>query len=291
MAQDKEAPLQEHLIELLERLRRMLIALIISSMMPFVTPDPNALSGGSAYRPIIFLIMNRIREDMTNVNNPVVRPIASFLGIDRMEVELIAYSWIDSIEVLLLVSLLTGAIISSPYIAKQIYGFIEPALLEREKRILIPFALGFIVLFACGVAYAYLVVLPLTVFFLSLIYMASGVRLMFSIQQFFSFIIVGILIVGLFFTFPLIVAILSYLDLITPSTIKRNWRYLFLAMLILTAVITPDPTPVSMLILSIPFLVLYWLSYLLAKRFHGSRSGAAPPEIPLTRSELLSGSE
>ena len=287
MAQDKEAPLQEHLIELLERLRRILIALIVSSIVPFVVPDPNALSRGSAYRPIIFSIINGMRENMTDVNNPVIRPLASLLGINKMEVELIAYSWIDSIEVLLLISLLIGAIISSPYIAKQIYGFIEPALLEREKRILVPFVLSFTALFICGVVYAYLVVLPLTVFFLSLIYMASGVRLMFSIQQFFNFIIIGILIVGLFFTFPLIVAVLSYLDLITPSTIRRNWRYLFLAMLILTAVITPDPTPVSMLILSIPFLMLYLLSYFLAKRFYRGQLGAVPSEISLTRSELL----
>jgi len=113
--------------------------------------------------------------------------------------------------------------------------------------------------------------MPLTIFFLSLIYLASGIKLIFSIEQFFSFIIVGLVIVGLFFTFPLIVAILSYLDLLSPETLREKFSYVFFIVLILLAIVTPDPTPVSMIALSVPFLILYSLSYLLARKFHSAQ--------------------
>ncbi|RDD53977.1 MAG: preprotein translocase subunit TatC [Candidatus Korarchaeota archaeon NZ13-K] len=270
MCPDEEAPIQEHLIELLERIRRILIALIVSSIIIPFSPDPSYISrGGIIYRPLVLSLIDRIRSDMTNLNNPVTRPLASLLGIDELRIELIAYSWIDSLEVMFILGLLLGFIFSSPYIAKQIYDFIEPALESHEKRMLIPFIIGFTLLFASGVVYAYFVVMPLTILFLSYIYILSGIRLIFSLSEFFSFVISGLLIVGLFFTFPLLVAAISYLGIISPSSIRGNWRYAFLLTLVITAVITPDPTPVSMLALSLPFLILYWLSYILSKRFHG----------------------
>ncbi len=263
LSKDKELPIQDHIIELLERLRRALISIIISSIAVSVFPDLSS----SSYRPLIFFMMDKMRRDMTDLNNPILRPLANIFGIEEVNIELIAHSWIDSIEVILMLSLLFGLVISSPYVAKQIYDFIEPALEEREKRIIIPFVLGFSILFSSGVIYAYFVVMPLTVFFLSLIYLASGIRLIFSVEQFFSFIITGLVIVGLFFTFPLIVAILSYLDLLSPETLREKFSYIFFIVLALLAIVTPDPTPVSMIALSVPFLILYFLSYLLARKF------------------------
>ncbi|MEM1984580.1 MAG: twin-arginine translocase subunit TatC [Candidatus Korarchaeum sp.] len=269
MCPDKEAPIQEHLIELLERLRRILIALMISSIIFSFSPDPSYLSrSGVAYKPLVLSLVERVREDMGNLNNPVVRPLASLLGIRDLKLELIAYSWLDSLEVIFLLSFLLGFTIASPYIAKQIYDFVEPALIDREKRVLIPFVLGFTLLFASGVAYTYFIIMPLTILFLSYIYILSGIKLVFSLNEFFSFIIAGLLIGGLFFTFPLIAAVISYLGILPPSSLRKNWRYVFFITAVITAILTPDPTPVSMTLLSLPFLTLYWLSYILSKRFY-----------------------
>ncbi|MCS7102348.1 MAG: twin-arginine translocase subunit TatC [Candidatus Korarchaeum sp.] len=269
MCPDKEAPIHEHLIELLERLRRIAIALIISSVVLSFLPDPTYLFRSSAtYRPLVLSLVERVRSDMTNLNNPVVKPLASLLRIEELKLELIAYSWIDSLEVIFLLSFLLGFTFASPYIAKQIYDFVEPALEDREKRMLIPFVLGFTLLFTLGVAYTYSVIMPITVLFLSYIYILTGIKLIFSLSEFFSFIIAGLLIGGLFFTFPLIVAVVSHLGMLSPSSMRKNWRYVLFVTIIMTAIITPDPTPVSMTLLSLPFLVLYWLAYILSKRFY-----------------------
>ncbi len=268
MAEDKEAPLQEHIIELLERLRRVLIALIITSGIVAVIPSQLIEWKWDGYTPLVLYLTKKMQGDLTNVHNPVVEPIASFFGIKELPVELIAHSWLDSIEVILQLSLLMGLVIASPYIAKQIYEYLEPALEEKEKKVLVPFSLLFFLLFSSGVVYAYFVILPLTLFFLSWLYLSGGVRLIFSVKEFYSFAIMGMLTTGLSFTFPLVVALASYLDIITPDTLKKNWRYVVFAIMVVTAIITPDPTPVSMIALAIPFLALYVLSYLLAKKMH-----------------------
>lgn len=272
MAGDEEAPIQEHIIELLERLRRILIALIITSGIVVIIPAQLIEGKWNGYTPLVFYLMKRMQEDLTNVSNPIVKPIASFFGVKKLNVQLIAHSWLDSIEVILQLSLLLGLVIAAPYIAKQIYEYLEPALEEREKRVLIPFSLLFFFLFTIGVLYAYYVILPLTFFFLSWLYLLGGVELIFSVKEFYSFAIIGMLTTGLSFTFPLVVALLSYLDIISPDTLKKNWRYVVFIIMVVTAIITPDPTPVSMTALALPFLVLYVLSYLLAKKVHG-RSG------------------
>lgn len=271
MAKGEEAPLQEHIIELLERLRRIIIALIIASGVVAIFPIQLLEVRRDGYTPLTFFIMIKMQNDLTNINNPIVRPIASFLGIKQLPVELIAHSWLDSIEVIMEISVLTGLVITSPYIAKQIYEYLEPALEEREKKVLVPFSLMFFLLFSSGILYAYYVILPLTFFFLSWLYILGGVKLIFSVKEFYSFAIMGMLTTGLSFTFPLITTLASYLDIITPATLKKNWRYVILAIAVVTAIITPDPTPVSMTALSLPFLMLYLLAYLLAKRVYRKR--------------------
>ena len=268
---DKEAPLQEHIIELLERLRKAIIALLITTGISIVLPAQLIDKGLGGYTPLVFYMLRKIQKDLTDVNNPIIKPIAKFFGVEKLNVQLIAHSWMDSIEVILQISFLMGAILASPYIAKQIYEYLEPALEEREKKVLIPFALGFLLLFSLGVIYAYFVVLPLTFFFLSWLYLLGGVELIFSVKEFFSFAVLGMFTIGLSFTFPLVIGLISYLDLITPQTLRKSWRYVVFAVAVVTAIITPDPTPVSMIALSIPFLALYVLSYLIAKKMYRPR--------------------
>ena len=67
----------------------------------------------------------------------------------------------------------------------------------------------------------------------------------------------GILGSGVFYTFPLVIWMLVGAGLIGVDTLKENRKQLFLGLIIVTAVLTPDPTPFSMLLMSIPFYILY----------------------------------
>jgi sec-independent protein translocase protein TatC len=68
---------------------------------------------------------------------------------------------------------------------------------------------------------------------------------------------------GLFYTFPLVLYLLVNLDLLIIEDLKSMRRHIFVALSIITAIITPDPTPVSMLLMTIPFYLLYELSILI----------------------------
>jgi len=85
----------------------------------------------------------------------------------------------------------------------------------------------------------------------------SNIVPLFAVKDFFNMVAFGILGSGIFYTFPLIIWMLVSADLIGVQTLKENRKQLFIGLIIVTAVLTPDPTPFSMLLMSIPFYILY----------------------------------
>jgi sec-independent protein translocase protein TatC len=83
---------------------------------------------------------------------------------------------------------------------------------------------------------------------------------LYSVKDFFNLIAFGTFGSGLFYTFPLILYLLVNLDLINIEDLKSMRRHIFVALSIITAIITPDPTPVSMILMTVPFFLLYELS-------------------------------
>ncbi len=85
----------------------------------------------------------------------------------------------------------------------------------------------------------------------------SRVLPFFSIKDFYSMVTFGLLGSGIFYTFPIVIYMLVVADLIQVQTLKDNRKQLFVALIIITAIFTPDPTPFSMLLMSVPFYILY----------------------------------
>jgi len=268
--EDVPRPLLEHVVELLSRLRRILIAFTLATVVCTIAPasllSPNPGLSLEEYRPLAVAVLHKMQEELLNMSGSVASGIARTLGVEEIKIRLIALGWMDSLEVLLYVGALLGAVVVSPYAGYQIYAYLKPALYPEERRTLLRLSLGFAVLFVLGCLYAYYVILPITFAFLAWIIAGTNVEMVFSVKDFFQFAFLGMVSTGLFFTMPLVIAGLAWADLVRSETLKRRWREVFVGVLILTAVITPDPTPVSMLLLSVPFMALYGLSYLLAKR-------------------------
>ena len=100
-----------------------------------------------------------------------------------------------------------------------------------------------------------------------------GLRLFpfFSVKGFFNMIAIGIMGSGLFYTFPLVIYLLVKVDIMNVQDLKDNWKALFIALLIVTAILTPDPTPFSMLLMSVPFYFLFELTILILSRTESRR--------------------
>ncbi|MEM4886315.1 MAG: twin-arginine translocase subunit TatC, partial [Thermofilum sp.] len=99
--------------------------------------------------------------------------------------------------------------------------------------------------------------------------------LLFSIQEFYQNLFLGVLSTGVFFMFPLAVLTLHKIGLVSSETLSKQWRYVVFAIFAILAFITPDPTLVTDLVLGVPFMALYFLSIWLVKRSEkkGRKSG------------------
>jgi len=84
----------------------------------------------------------------------------------------------------------------------------------------------------------------------------------YSVRDFFDLITFGLLGAGLLYTFPIVIYFLVQLDLLLLDELKSMRRHLFVGLSILTAVLTPDPTPVSMILMTIPFYFLFEITVL-----------------------------
>ncbi|MEN2999796.1 MAG: twin-arginine translocase subunit TatC [Acidilobaceae archaeon] len=256
----KEATIWEHLEELLIRLRKALIVFALATLIvPFL---PVSLS---SYEPLVY------RVPRTLIDHTVPDKIEVFGK--EVEVKLSQTSPFGGLKILLYSALLIGFLVSSPYIAYQLYAFIEPALYPREKRWLLFGGFAAVILFVVGASLALLVVLPFTyriMFILSylvvgdmLIAFADPVDIMSSAL----FITVA---TGLAFEIPLLIFILVYLDIIRVSSINSPYlRYLLLFSAIIAALISPDPSGIGMIIMLVPYFSLIIGAVLLANFLKG----------------------
>ncbi|HIE22610.1 MAG TPA: hypothetical protein EYP68_00065 [Candidatus Korarchaeota archaeon] len=244
---NEEKPLIEHVSELLERARKILYSVIISALVISILPaNINDLSA-SKYKPLISLIMERIKEDLLPEG-----------------VNLITYSWIEVLTVYIALAVMMGVLISSPIIAYEIYKFVNPALFPDERKYLTKFVAIFMLLSFFGGVYAYLVLLPITFVVLERLSGWTGALPFYSIKSFYYFVVLSILGSAIFFTMPIFLTFLVKYDVIDLDTLRRNRTKVFFAVLIITAILTPDPTPLTMLLLSLPFILLYEISILVS---------------------------
>jgi sec-independent protein translocase protein TatC len=167
----------------------------------------------------------------------------------------------ENLGVYMRVSLLAGVILAFPVIIYEILMFILPGLKPSEKRFVIlsiPLATLF---FVGGVAFAFLVMLPAALPFLTNF---LGVQTNPRLSSYISFITNLIFWVGVCFEMPLFIYVLARFNLVTPRSMLSFWRQAIVLIAITAAVITPTVDPVNMSLMMAPLIVLYFISILFA---------------------------
>ena len=149
--------------------------------------------------------------------------------------------------------------VSSPYILLQVWLFIAPGLYRKEKSYAFPFLLSSTVLFLLGGAFAYYVILPTALDFL-INQFGSPFTAMVSAIEYFNFEVLILVGMGAVFQLPVLVAFLSLFGLVTPSFLWRNFRYAFLLIIVVAAIVSPTVDILSLFLWSGPMVMLYLLS-------------------------------
>ena len=161
-------------------------------------------------------------------------------------------------------ALLCGVVLAFPYIIYELWKFIAPALYKNEKRT-VRGAFGLAgVLFYLGMLVGYFIVLPVCLLFFMNYSVSDAVVNTISLNSYISMFISMVFLIGLVFEFPTVAAVLSRLGILTRSMLRKSRRHAFVAILALSAIITPSD-PVSMIVLAVPLYALYEFSILICK--------------------------
>lgn len=165
------------------------------------------------------------------------------------------------------ISLLGGIIVAIPALVFVILRFIFPALLPKEKRIIL-LSLCFCTFFALvGFYYGYVIILPLAVRFLtSTGFIPSDVGVLLNYNKTVHFIFQFILVMLLVFQFPVVLDVLLALKVLHRKPLLKASRYIIVAIFIFSAVVTP-PDVFSQISIALPLIMLYYLAIAVAYVF------------------------
>lgn len=182
------------------------------------------------------------------------------------EMELIVINPLDALWAQIGISLFLAFIITLPFLLYKIASYFSSALFKKEKRAIFKALVPSVVLFIIGCLFAYYFLIPITFKFLYSYVLAVGAKPFFVVNQFISLVLIMTIVVGMVFLLPVFMILLSYLGIVKPDVWKKNWRYAIFIFLILAAIITPDGTGITMVLLALPLTALYFLGYVGSKR-------------------------
>lgn len=156
-------------------------------------------------------------------------------------------------------SIVLGGIVSLPFVAFQIWSFVVPGLLGRERRIVLPMVFFSTVLFLGGMAFSYWILSPLLLNLL-VNFSTEHVRANIAVDFLLDFMLKLAVGCGLLFQLPLVVVILTKIRVVKPSFLWSKWRHAVIFMLAVSAIVTPGDAVFSTLALFVPISILYFLS-------------------------------
>lgn len=165
------------------------------------------------------------------------------------------------------VSAITGAILAFPYILWEIWRFVQPALLPKERKHSRGGLFFSTFLFLVGVVFSYFLIVPIMVNFLGTYSVSADVANQITLKSYIGTMVSMIFAVGIVFELPILVYFLTRIGVITPDFLKKNRKYMIIVLLAVAAIITP-PDVFSQMLVFIPLEVLYEVSILVSKRVY-----------------------
>ena len=244
----------EHLEELRTRLKVVIAAFIIAFvLMLTLAIEPVAIGQTRIYLPV----------PTANQGQTIPAQLIVLLNhslVQGSAVLTVLTPW-EAVIAQLKVAMFLAAVLISPLSTYEFWRFVAPALKPSERRLIFRITAPVVALFLAGVLVSLLVVLPFTFPFLYAFAYSFGATPLLRLDEFLDFVLWFSLAFGLAFELPVVMYGLSYLGIISPEFWKKNWRYATIAIFIFGAVITPDGSGVTMMLVSIPMLFLYVAGY------------------------------
>ncbi len=250
-----EQSIISHLLELRDRLLRIVVVVIGVFVVLFFYPGANKLYTLLAH-PLLMNLPKGGQMIATEVTTPFFVPMK--------------------------VAAMAAFLISLPYVLYQLWGFIAPGLYAHEKRFALPVVISGTVLFFVGMAFAYFVVFPVVFGFITHT-APQGVAVMTDIGKYLDFVLTLFMAFGITFEVPVVVVLLVKMGLVSVAKLKEVRPYMIVGAFVVGAIFTP-PDVVSQFMLAMPLWLLYELGILVSGFV--SKPAEAEAYQPLSEAEM-----
>jgi sec-independent protein translocase protein TatC len=229
---EKRMSLGQHLIELRKRLTRAALGILLASIIGYLLSD---------------FVLDAMRDPVTAV------------AVSQNRVATLNYTDITSaFNLKMLISIYVGLILSSPVWLYQIFAFLVPGLTGKEKRYVFGFFFTAVPLFLAGCAAGWFV-LPHIVALLTSFGSQQDAAIMPAVD-YFNFVLKLVIAVGIAFVMPVFLVLFNFMGVLSAKTILKSWRIAILLICVFTAIATPAADVMSMFLLAIPMVLLYFMA-------------------------------
>ncbi|MDR1758449.1 MAG: twin-arginine translocase subunit TatC [Bacteroidales bacterium] len=164
------------------------------------------------------------------------------------------------------ISAYSALMVASPYVGYQLFRFISPALYASERKYVRWVLVASFFFFFMGVLLSYFVIFPFSFRFLSNYQVDHTVTNLFTLNSYMGTLVMLTMLMGVMFEIPVIAWLLALLGLLKAAPLRKYRRHAIVAILIIAAIITPTTDIFTLLLVSLPILLLYELSILIVSR-------------------------
>jgi sec-independent protein translocase protein TatC len=243
----EQMTLTEHLGELRMRIIRAGLAVLIGAILVLAFYDTVL---GWLVRPYRDLCRRKEEGYCGTSYDPATGKVNLFI-LDPVE----------GLSTRLRVAFYGGLILAMPVVLWQIWKFVVPALHKNEKRYALGFVLSSTLLFAAGGAIAFTTLGKALEFLIN--WSGADVDQAFQVNSYIRLVTLMVAAFGVGFTIPVMLVFLELMNVLQPKTLLGAWRYAVVGTFVIAAAITPSGDPISLLALSVPMVVLYFLAILI----------------------------
>lgn len=193
-------------------------------------------------------------------------PLIEFLQVseEARNITLNAFRVTDPFKILITVMILLAIVMTSPVILYQVWAFISPGLYQKERTATLSYIPFIFLLFIGGVSFSYFVVFPFVINFMADLSNELNIEQTIGINEYFDFLFQLTIPFGFVFQMPVVLLFLTRLGLITPMLLTKYRKYIYLILVVVADILTP-PDIMSHVLVTLPLIILFEISILIAK--------------------------
>lgn len=238
----------DHLDELRSSLLRMLGVTVLFGIIAFVLKDE-----------LFAIVLAPRSSDFLTYR---------LLGVEDFQLHLMNTGLTEQFMIHMRTAMYAGLLVASPYILYELFRFVSPGLYQNERRYAVWIVGAAYLMFLIGTLVNYLVVFPFTVRFLGTYQVSPDVVNMLTLQSYVDTLLGMSLVMGVVFELPVVCGLMGKMGLISGHLMAQYRRHALVAILIVSAIITPTTDAFTLFVVAVPIYLLYELSIVIVRKLN-----------------------